>query len=302
METAKVLQHKNESRIVIYCSSNSPLENQVKNTIGRKWSATLRAWHVPNNEANTIAFLKKDFVAPLINKENDTTKTEIKTEKETPLKISFAVNELRRWMKSTRYSDNTIETYCDALKQFLVYHKTIEISEITNQHLINFNNDYILKNKLSASYQNQIINAIKLYFIRIENKKLSIENIFIPLPPGGIAPLDLRSHVDQHRTVEAEAFKEASRTELLVLVNPALVRQDQPATVAARRGKLAAQQRNACQTHLRHVTGTRRERIPAGSPLCVGSNARTGRQCAVLLQHHVAHRRRRCTASELGIE
>jgi integrase/recombinase XerD len=180
METAKILQHKNENRIVIYCSSNSALENQVKNTIGRRWSATLRAWHVPYNEANTLIFLKKDFVAPLVKLENNITKAPVKTEKEIPLKISFAVNELRRWMKSTRYSDNTIETYCDALKQFLVYHKSTEISEITNQHLINFNNDYIIKNKLSASYQNQIINAIKLYFIRIENKKLSIENIFRP--------------------------------------------------------------------------------------------------------------------------
>jgi len=46
------------------------------------------------------------------------------------------------------------------------------ISEITNENLINFNNRYILANSFSSSYQNQVVNGLKLFFRSIEDKKL----------------------------------------------------------------------------------------------------------------------------------
>ena len=39
---------------------------------------------------------------------------------------------------------------------------------------------YIIKNKLSESYQNQIVNAIKLYFKIIRDTKIDIEKIHRP--------------------------------------------------------------------------------------------------------------------------
>lgn len=183
MENAKIILHKNESRIAVYCNLNSVLENEVKNTIGRKWSSTLRVWHVPNNQENILKFFKEGDVCTHqhINTEFANHKSNLTSADETPTITTItAVTDLRRWMRSTRYSENSIDTYCDALKQFLMYYKNTAISEISNQHLIDFNNDYIIKKKLSSAYQNQIINAIKLYFIRIENKKMSIENIYRP--------------------------------------------------------------------------------------------------------------------------
>lgn len=43
------------------------------------------------------------------------------------------------------------------------------LNEIENNDIIVFNNEYILKNKLSASYQNQMVNAIKLFFRTMQN-------------------------------------------------------------------------------------------------------------------------------------
>ncbi|MBN8693667.1 MAG: site-specific integrase [Bacteroidetes bacterium] len=101
---------------------------------------------------------------------------------ETSVKIKL----FKQWMRSRRYSDNTILTYCDALLIFLRYYRDKSIYEISNEDLILFNNDYILHNKLSSSFQNQIINAIKLFFSTIENKKLNPELIHRPKRPKAL--------------------------------------------------------------------------------------------------------------------
>lgn len=57
------------------------------------------------------------------------------------------------------------------------------LNEIENEDIIIFNNEYILKNKLSASYQNQTVNAVKLFFQTVQNRKLNIEQIHRPKKP-----------------------------------------------------------------------------------------------------------------------
>lgn len=46
--------------------------------------------------------------------------------------------------------------------------------------MVKYHNEYILKNKLSSSYQNQIINAIKLFFKTIKDTKIDIDKVHHP--------------------------------------------------------------------------------------------------------------------------
>jgi integrase/recombinase XerD len=78
-------------------------------------------------------------------------------------------------MQQRRYSDNTIKSYIEALVSFLVFYKYKQIEEIDNKDIVHFNSEFIIKNKLSLSYQNQLINALKLFYNTITNKKLIIE-------------------------------------------------------------------------------------------------------------------------------
>ena len=84
------------------------------------------------------------------------------------------------WLRSKRYSQNTLSTYSEALKSFLVFYREKPISEITNEDVILYNNEYILKNNLSVSYQNQIVNSIKLFFKTIQNTKIETEKVHRP--------------------------------------------------------------------------------------------------------------------------
>ncbi len=91
-----------------------------------------------------------------------------------------AIIRFEKWLLSKRYSKSTIKTYCDALRVFFTYHKNISIQHITMQHIIQFNNEYIIGRGLSISYQNQFVNALKLFYLIIRNTNVIIENIARP--------------------------------------------------------------------------------------------------------------------------
>lgn len=91
-----------------------------------------------------------------------------------------AIIRFEKWLLSKRYSTSTIKTYCDALRVFFTYHKNISIEHITMLHIILFNNEYIIGRGLSISYQNQFVNALKLFYLIIRNTNFIIENIARP--------------------------------------------------------------------------------------------------------------------------
>ena len=91
-----------------------------------------------------------------------------------------AIQTFIRYLNSKRYSSNTIKVYSDSMSTFLRYFSMIDISDISNDDLINFNNNYILKNNFSSSFQNQVVNAVKLYFSAIQHKKMDLELIHRP--------------------------------------------------------------------------------------------------------------------------
>ena len=50
------------------------------------------------------------------------------------------------WLRSKRYSDNTIKTYTEALKSFLTFYNYKDITAITNEDVVFYNNEHIIKN------------------------------------------------------------------------------------------------------------------------------------------------------------
>ena len=126
------------------------------------------------------------------------------------IEIIKAIENFQRWLRSKRYSENTIKTYSDALKSFLVFYRTKNIHEISNEDVIIYNNDYILKNKLSASYQNQIVNAIKLYFRTIQDKKIELEKIHRPKHamelPNVLSKEEVKAILGAHSNIKHKAM------------------------------------------------------------------------------------------------
>ena len=47
---AQIVSHKKEKRIAVYFEKDAELIGRIKKLEGARWSATLKAWHLPNNE------------------------------------------------------------------------------------------------------------------------------------------------------------------------------------------------------------------------------------------------------------
>lgn len=83
-------------------------------------------------------------------------------------------------MRQKRYSANSIKTYVDALAVFFRYYAERGVDGLTTADLVAFNHDYIIKNKYSYSYQNQVVNAIKLFYRQFSHGQMEVDAVERP--------------------------------------------------------------------------------------------------------------------------
>lgn len=159
----KLGSHKVQKIIFILFEKEHRLIQEVKKIVGATWSQEKKVWYVLDTDSNRLAFQLQPAAYSLPSAQGI----------QHLQKFSY-------WLRSKRYSENTIKTYTDALKSFFVFYNSKEISEISNDDVIAYNNKFILKNNLSSSYQNQVVNAIKLYFKTIQNISLELDKIHRP--------------------------------------------------------------------------------------------------------------------------
>ncbi len=195
--------HNGEKRYFFIYAYNLDANIVIKGINDAKYSATHKAWHIPSDkvllkEVYLKLKSKFEFDFSAVKKEQENTEwnapvliTETKyvrglTKKQNVSLASLSmeaenkVEQFKKWMLSKRYSTSTIGTYIESLRVFLKYYHFKKIDEIDNTDLINFNTYYILEQGLSPSFQNQIINGVKLFFRSMENKKLDVEMIYRP--------------------------------------------------------------------------------------------------------------------------
>lgn len=219
---ARPLVHRAEFRILV-ATNDFETSQWIRTFADARWSHTHRGWHVPDTERNR-AILR---LAPRIDKTPDKS-------------IVQQVARFKLWLQSRRYSEHTVKTYSDALICFLDFfnHKTVD--EIDIDDLIRFNNEYILEKKLSASYQNQIVNSVKLYFAQIQQRKLEVELIHRPkrqkLLPNVLSKAEvkliLNAHVNfKHKVMLCMIYSCGLRCSELIGLKPADIQSDRHVVV-----------------------------------------------------------------------
>ena len=70
-------------------------------------------------------------------------------------------------LKEIRYSDNTIKIYKSSFEEFINYYHKFDINKIDETQIISFLRYLVIERKVSTSYQNQVINAIKFYYEKV---------------------------------------------------------------------------------------------------------------------------------------
>jgi site-specific recombinase XerD len=179
---AEKVIHRQQSRIALYFDYSEEITTEIKKIEGRRWSQTMKCWHVPASSKNELFFINTDHKNQ---KGNVLEQAPPKEELKEPINGSF-LNHYRRfktYLKYKRYSPNTIKIYLSLVKIFFRELKYKLPEQIVREDILEFNRDYILKNGFSYNYQNQMISAIKLFFGRVEQRQLNIDELERPIRP-----------------------------------------------------------------------------------------------------------------------
>ena len=187
--SSKIVTYKGERRIAVVFEKDAELIARMKTFEGYRWSQTLKFWHLPDNDANRNYFGLPLYVSTIPNEEGQR-----------------SLQSFKSWLRSKRYSENTIKAYLDAMKSFLVFHNTKLVSDLTNDDVIQYNNEYILSHNLSASYQNQIVNAIKLFFKTVKDTKIDIDKVHRPkrskILPNVLSKEEVKKILEAHSNLK----------------------------------------------------------------------------------------------------
>lgn len=185
------LFHHDEERLLLLFPKDAELTRLLRQEFQAKWSLTYNAWHIPNQKGQIDLLFKtfkgrawldlSELKKPLQKDGQQVTpKPHPGNSDHHPAEKEAFLN----WLRSQRYSESTIKTYTEAITVFLRFFGDKPIREFTNADLIQFNTGYILKRKYSASYQNQVINAVKLFFRISTGTNLNPDQIQRPKRPN----------------------------------------------------------------------------------------------------------------------
>lgn len=187
--TAKLIQHRSESRIAVQFEKDVTLIKRIKQFEGARWSQQKRLWHLPDTPQNRDHFKIEHY--------------------ENTIPSADGIVQLQKftqWLSSRRYSQSTIKTYTEALRSFFIFYRNKNIAEITNEDVITYNTAFLLNNNFSASYQNQIVSAIKLYFATIVEKKIDIAKIHRPrrekILPNVLSKEEIKAILEAHQNIK----------------------------------------------------------------------------------------------------
>lgn len=133
------------------------------------------------------------------------------------------IERYRSWLESHRYPPSTVRTYTSMLETFLKYVSPKEASECSADDLVSMVNDYVLPGRLSYSYQNQLISAVKKFYGEICRKVID---------PGTLTRPRVRHRLpnvlskDEVKRILSVPFNEKHRVMLSVIYGCGLRRSE----------------------------------------------------------------------------
>jgi len=169
-ENTLLLIRTTAGRIRAIFGYNPTLTHEIKKIPYSNWDAKNKWWSIPFTDK--ILENIKDVATShnLRIQYEEETSSQTKKARLTPFDIpnyrhtpeSFILK-----MKELRYGDHTIHTYDSLFEEFINYYYRFDIDKIDELMIIAFLRYLVIERKVSVSYQNQSINAIKFYYERV---------------------------------------------------------------------------------------------------------------------------------------
>lgn len=173
---SKEIRYNGKPVIGIYFPYNNQLIQRVRKIESARWNSSIRAWLFDYRED-----IRRQILSEFPNLEIEPMAREklpaaLRLDPEKTQKIE----EFMRFMKIKRYSASTINTYADCMRTFMAHFEFKKLENISENDITIFNSEYILHKNLSNAYQNQFVNAVKLFFGQIAQLQFDVN--LIPRP------------------------------------------------------------------------------------------------------------------------
>jgi integrase/recombinase XerD len=156
-----------KERIRMFFQYNLEIISLVKSLPGARWHPEMKCWHIslafgPADKLNHRFYGKLVFIPKKLIVKKGPEKDPI------PDINSVKVpEEFTKTLKLKQYSEKTIKTYSSMLRLFIIFNKDKVLDDILDEDIREYLLYLVDTKKVSQSYQNQAINAIKFYYEQI---------------------------------------------------------------------------------------------------------------------------------------
>jgi integrase/recombinase XerD len=171
-------------RLKLIFGYNSALSQLVKTIPYYHWDPKNKCWTIPYSEKFLDDVKRKiaELGWTLLYEEEDM-KSEV-----VPKKSAFDISNYRKCpeeyiqkLQEKRYSPSTIRAYVPLFEEFLNYFSNIDIEGLGEKEVREFSHYLVTTRKVSASHQNQAINAIKFYFEKVRGGERKYYHVDRPI-------------------------------------------------------------------------------------------------------------------------
>jgi integrase/recombinase XerD len=191
----KKLFHREQHCLGIYFEKDFEVINEVKQIPGVKYSNSNKCWYIPDEEnalTKIIETLKGKVWVDFSNLKRNTSALEQPPNKpkETkpsapPRQLSEEQEQALRMMAQKLalrgYSANTLRTYQQHFKEFLLFYKDSHPIDIEEIEIRNYLLYLVEKRKLSKSTQNQAVNSIKFFYEKVLRQERKVYYLERPM-------------------------------------------------------------------------------------------------------------------------
>ncbi len=170
-------------RIKLSFDYDAELIEKIRTIYDSRWSVSMKCWHLPYTDfsINEIRKIRDESEVSMPGFEHlEQERKHRYFDRDLYGEKREAVSEFQKYLSTRRYSERTIKVYIEGIQTFLSFFRGKSIEDITHEDVINFNNEYILYNRFSLSYQNQILSSVKVFFDSVYKKLLVINEIKRP--------------------------------------------------------------------------------------------------------------------------
>jgi len=151
----------------LYFGYNKAMIDAIKRLALYKWNGTDNCWTLPYSEPS-VKYIREFAVANGLEwMYREEKKQKVLHGNRSEVMTRANPETYLAKLRELRYSSNTIDSYTFMFREFINYYQEKELDDITEEEIVLYLQYLVTERKVSTSYQNQAINAIKFYYERV---------------------------------------------------------------------------------------------------------------------------------------